>query len=43
MMEKYNHKKAIVLQYLPDCIVMTGMDVFRRDLEMARKKNFYLE
>ena len=41
MMEKYNHKKAIVYNtyqmYRHD-----RMDVFRRDLEMARKKNFYL-
>jgi proline dehydrogenase len=41
MMEKYNHKKAIVYNtyqmYRHD-----RMDVFRRDLETARKKDFYL-
>ncbi len=41
MMEKYNHKKAIVFNtyqmYRHD-----RMDVFRRDLETARKNDFYL-
>jgi proline dehydrogenase len=41
MMEKYNHKKAIVYNtyqmYRHD-----RMDVFRRDLETARKKDFYM-
>jgi proline dehydrogenase len=41
MMEKYNHKKAIVYNtyqmYRRD-----RMEVFRRDLETARKKDFYL-
>lgn len=41
MMGKYNHKKAIVYNtyqmYRHD-----RMDVFRRDLETARKNNFYL-
>jgi proline dehydrogenase len=41
MMEKYNHKKAIVYNtyqmYRHD-----RMDVFRRDLETARKKDFFL-
>jgi proline dehydrogenase len=41
MMEKYNHKKAIVYNtyqmYRHD-----RLDVFRRDLEIARKKDFFL-
>jgi len=41
MMEKYNHKKAIVYNtyqmYRHD-----RMETFRRDLEIARSKNFYL-
>jgi proline dehydrogenase len=41
MMEKYNHKKAIVYNTY-QMYRFDRMDVFRKDLETARKKDFYL-